>query len=163
MDQEHLIRTASALTQPPAAAAAEFQESSTYLAEELSRAMLARPDVDRLIGPGNGPMMQDNSRNFCRFMNTMFHGYEPNVMVETVLWVFRAYRSHGFQSTYWAANLDTFMEIARDRLSTETFASLYPFFEWLVTHVPAFVKISDQQLAQPINSLHQHPTEAESP
>jgi hypothetical protein len=106
--------------------------------------------LEKLIGPGNLAMMRDNSRNFCRFMGAMFHAYEPEVLAQTALWVFRAYRSHGFRTTYWPANLDTFVELARDRLAPAAFAEIYPFFQWLIVNIPVFVKISDEQLAEPL-------------
>jgi hypothetical protein len=89
-------------------------------------------------------------------MGTMFLAYEPEVFVQTVLWVFRAYRSHGFETTYWAANLDTFVEIARDRLAPTTFEELYPFFQWLIVNIPTFVKISDDQLADALTPEPKH-------
>lgn len=150
MNLTYLLQSAKQLRQPAAAAAAEFESVREGLAEELSRQMAARPDLERLIGPGNRAMMQDNSRNFCRFMGAMFLAYEPEVMAQTALWVFRAYRAHGFQTTYWPANLDTFVEIARARLTPGTFAATYPFFEWLIVNIPTFVKISDEQLAEPL-------------
>lgn len=150
MNLPYLLRTATLLRQPTAAAAAEFEAARDLLAEELSRQMMARPDLDRLIGPGNLAMMQDNSRNLARFMGAMFLGYEPEVLAQTALWVFRAYRSHGFATTYWPANLDTFVELTRARLAPATFAQTYPFFEWLIVNVPTFVKLSDDQLAAPL-------------
>jgi hypothetical protein len=88
-------------------------------------------------------MMQDNSRNFCRFMSTMFHHYEPAVLVETALWVFRAYRAHGFNTTYWPANLSTFIEIARVELSPGAWAEVYPHLHWLVVSVPVLATLTD--------------------
>jgi len=148
MTPDYLLQTARQLNQPTTMAAAEFEAQRDALAELLNQRMSARPDLNRLIGPDNLPMMQDNSRNFCRFMSSLFGAYTPQVLVETVLWVFRAYRSHGFQTTYWAANLDTFLEILREQISAESYAELYPFFAWLVTHIPIFVSISDAQLAE---------------
>ena len=150
MNLQYLMQTAKQLQQPTSRAAIEFQTSADGLAEELNRRMLARADLERLIGPENRPMMQDNSRNFCRFMGTMFLAYDSEVLAQTALWVFRAYRSHGFKTTYWPANLDTFVEIVRERLAPSTFEELYPFFQWLIVNIPTFVKISDEQLADPI-------------
>lgn len=152
MDQNYLLQTARKLNQPSLGAASEFENQRESLADELNRRMSLREDLEKLIGRDNLQMMQDNSRNFCRFMSTMFQGYEPEVLVQTVLWVFRAYRAHGFQSTYWAANLDTFVEIIRNRLTKATFQEIYPFIEWLIVNIPIFVKISDTQLTTPPSS-----------
>lgn len=146
MNTEQLQHTALQLRQPDSPAATEFEACRESLAEELSRRMMARPDIEKLIGPGNLPMMQDNSRNFCRFMSTMFHGYEPDVLVQTALWVFRAYRAHGFRTTYWPANIDTFVEILSERTTPATFKALYPFFQWLIVNIPIFVTITDGQM-----------------
>ena len=156
MNLQHLFNTAKQLRQPSASAAAEFEASRDGLAEELNRRMSIRPDLEKLIGSENLAMMQDNSRNFCRFMGGMFHAYEPEVLAQTALWVFRAYRSHGFKTTYWPANLDTFVSIARDRLGSATFDEIYPFFQWLIVNIPTFVKISDEQLADPISPEANH-------
>jgi len=156
MARERLETTAHELVQPGSEAAAEFESRRETLAEELNRQMAARPDLARLIGLDNRAMMEDNSRNFCRFMGTMFQQYDPDVLVQTVLWVFRAYRSHGFRTTYWAANLDTFVPIARNTLSEQTFAQLYPFFHWLIVNIPTFVAISDTQLSEPLVEVPAH-------
>jgi hypothetical protein len=158
MNLHYLLQSAKLLYQPPATAAAEFEASRDGLAEELNRRMAARPDLEKLIGPGNLAMMQDNSRNFCRFMGSMFFAYEPEVLVHTALWVFRAYRSHGFHTTYWAANLDAFVEIVRDRLTPATRDAIFPYFHWLIVNIPVFVKISDEQLADPLPPEPEHGT-----
>jgi hypothetical protein len=156
MNERYLLDSAKWLRQPPECAAAEFESVAGELASELNHRMTVRPDLERLIGTGNQPMMEDNSRNFCRFMSAMFHAYEPEVLVRTALWVFRAYRAHGFRSMYWPANLDTFLEIARHRLTPETFSSVEPFFQWLIVHIPVFVRISDEQLTEPLGVLTVH-------
>lgn len=147
MGEDYLRQTANQLLQPPAAAADEFETHRESLAEEHNRRLAQRPDLDKLIGPGNLAMMQDNSRNFCRFMSTMFRGYHPEVLVQTVLWVFRAYRAHGFTTLFWPAHLDTFVQLAQERLNPATFAALEPHFRWLIAHIPVFVTISDEPLA----------------
>jgi hypothetical protein len=146
MTREDLLTTASALQQPPAAAAAEFESVAERIANELNRRMLARSDLDQLIGPGNASMMQNNSRNFTRFMTSVFVAYEPNVLVDTALWAFRTYRSHGFRVAYWPANLDTYVEILREELSPETLEAIYPFFHWLIVSIPAFAQLTDQEV-----------------
>lgn len=149
MTKEELLATARELKQPPPEVADEFGAKREQLAAEGNRRMGARADLARLVGSGNETMAEDNNRNFARFMESMFRHYEPAVMLETVLWVFRAYRSHGFQTTYWPANIDTWVEMLREELSGEAFDAVYPFYNWLIVHIPWFVKLTDEQLAEP--------------
>jgi hypothetical protein len=144
MTKEELIISAAKLKQPVSEAVTEFASRQDAMAAELNRRMLMRPDLVRLIGADNHEMMENNSHNFLRFMNALFHQYQPQVLVETALWVFRSYRSHGFQTAYWPANLDTAVEILRKELSPPAFEAAYPFFEWLIVNIPSFVNIGDE-------------------
>ncbi len=147
MNQEELVRSAERLVEPPAAATTEFDAKQHALAAELTARMLARPDLDRLIGADNREMMENNSRNFLRFMASLFLHYDPAVFVQTVRWVFRTYRQHGFHVSYWPANIDTTVEILRGDLTPETFAAVHPFFDWLLNNIPSFTDNSDTEIA----------------
>ena len=146
MTHEQLLKSAQTLTQPPEPAAEEFSQKAERLAAAVNQALLGRTDLESLIGQGNSAMMQDNTRNFVRFMESLFGEYQPETLVETVLWVFRAYRSHGFQLTFWSAHLDTWVETLRTELSNESFEAVYPFYHWLIVHIPVFITLSDKQL-----------------
>lgn len=142
MTRESLIESARQLKQPSKTVRDEYSLKREYLATEINRIMGERPDVDYMIG-GNIAMMQDNHRNHARFMESLFFAFDPTVLVDTVLWVFRAYRSHGFQLTYWPAQLDTWVEILRRELSSEALAEVYPFYNWMIVNQPAFTLLSD--------------------
>jgi hypothetical protein len=106
MEKENLIKSASLLKQPGAEAYREISKKREMLAGEINEQFKQRTDLLQMIGEGNIDMMMDNHRNHIRFMVSLFGDYHPEVLVETVLWVFRAYRSHGFKLTYWPAQLD---------------------------------------------------------
>lgn len=143
MDEQLLI-TASKLTPPPTSALNEFSQKKDQLAAMGNQKMAARTDLEKLVGKGNQQMAEDNNRNFARFMESLFVDFNPKVLVETVLWVFRAYRSHGFQTTYWAANLNIWVDMLRTELSMDTFEAVYPYYNWLIVNIPIFTKITEQ-------------------
>lgn len=134
---------AERLKQPSEAASLAFDSKIDTIAEELNRIMLSRPDIEKLIGTGNVEMMRNNSRNYLRFMGAVFHTPDAQVLAETALWAFRTYRSHGFQIAYWPANLDTTVQILRQELPEPMFSEIYPFFEWLILHIPALSQLSE--------------------
>ena len=142
-----LIETASALRQPEASVAQEFAEKRDQLAALGNQKMGERADLETLVGQRNRQMAEDNNRNFARFMESMFQDYNPHVLVDTVLWVFRAYRSHGFQTTYWAANLNIWVDLLKEELSPETFDALYPYYNWLIVHIPLFTQLTDEAIS----------------
>lgn len=145
--KEMLIRTASELNSPSQPALDEFLAIHEQLAEKGNKIITTRPDFQKLVGPDNRQMAEDNNRNFARFMASLFSDYEPTVFIETVLWVFRAYRSHGFKTTYWPANLNLWSELLKSELSPDAYQSIYPFYNWLIINIPVFVKLSDRALS----------------
>lgn len=146
MEKSYLLEMAGSLVQPSLSATVEYEEKQEMMAADMNRIMKARRDLDNLIGEGNLSMMEDNHRNHARFLASVFKNYNPQVLVETVLWVFRAYRSHGFRIAYWPAQLDTWLEIYKVHLTTETYREIYPFYHWMIVNQATFVEESDRMV-----------------
>lgn len=150
MNKTELISSAKKLTMPSKEAFSEFQQKRDLLAENVTQALIGRPDLEKLIGPDNLAMMKDNHKNHARFIESIFATYSPEVLVETVLWVFRAYRSHGFLLAYWPAQLNAWVEVFKENLTTKTFNEVYPLYNWMIINQPFFVSLSESgELATP--------------
>lgn len=141
--KKHLLDSAQKLNQPSVTAAEEFSNKRELLVADCNRIFSSRTDLDQLIGPGNLQMAKDNNHNFARFMAAVFYDYHPDILVQTVLWVFRAYRAHGFHTLYWAANLNIWLERLKSDLSEQSFNEINPFYNWLIIHIPTFTELTD--------------------
>ncbi len=144
MTKQHLLSQAAALPAISTEAAREYGACHPLLAEEVTRCLLQRDDLERLIGPGNWEMMADNHRNHGRFIASLLQGFNPEVLVETILWVFRAYRSHGFQLTYWPAQLDAWLRLLPQHLSEKTAREVAPLYRFMLLNQPFFATLSEQ-------------------
>lgn len=153
MDKKRLLTSAGNLKQVSASAYSEYNIKGDQLVAKMNELMLKRTDLHLLIGDGNEEMMKDNHANHVRFIASVLKNYHPEVLVDTILWVFRAYRSHSFTTNYWAAQLNAWIIILKESLSVDTFNEIYPLYEWMQINIPLFVKLSDQQLSAS-NSLH---------
>jgi hypothetical protein len=153
MDRKALLDTAKKLKQVSEKTFAEYQENAEKLINKMNTLMLKRPDLENLIGINNTQMMKDNHANHVRFIASILKEYNPDVLVDTVLWVFRAYRSHGFASNYWAAQLNGWISILKEVLLPESYQEVCPYYEWMQINIPTFVIISDEKL-DATNSLH---------
>lgn len=141
--KDKLIRTAERLAIPGPEAIREFRKLRSSLSEECTRIFEQRSDIKQLIRDNNLAMAKDNNRNFARFMESIFTDFEPTLLVETVLWVFEAYRTHGFQTTYWAANLNIWVDVLKSRLSEKHFSQIYPLYNWFIINIPVFTLLTD--------------------
>ena len=149
MNKADLIQSAATLQPPQPASVKEYADQRESLPAELSRVLRERDDINALIGPENLAMMEDNHRNHVRFMVSLFAAYSPEVLVDTVIWVFRAYRSHGFSLAYWPAQLDTWLEIMRTSLSPKAYEEIAPFYVWMLVNQASFAALSDELLQHP--------------
>ncbi len=154
MDKDYLLKTARELKQSDAKTAGEYRKKSDKLILQINKKMQEKPEIYDLIGGENNfGMMLDNHGNHVRFIASILKNYNPDVFVETVLWVFRAYRSRGFTTNYWATQMNTWMEILKEEFTPDIFNQIYPAYEWMQTNIPVFAKVSHENSETP-NSMH---------
>lgn len=153
MDKNYLLETAMQLKHISLKSFEEYNQKAEQLIAQMNTLMLNKADIESLVGKDNLNMMKDNHSNHVRFMLSVFKNYNPEVLVETVLWVFRAYRSHGFKTNYWATQLNTWIYLLKDSLTPECYTEIYPYYEWMQINIPIFVKVSDEKLDS-AQSLH---------
>ncbi|MDX9748519.1 MAG: hypothetical protein RBT57_08470 [Paludibacter sp.] len=146
MDKNYLLETAKQLKQVNAAPAEEYRLKMDQLVAGMNNLMLGKADIEHLVGKDNVEMMKDNHSNHARFMYSIFKNNNPEVLVETVLWVYRAYRSHGFTTNYWATQLNAWITVLKESLTPESYTEIYPYYEWMQVNIPIFVKVSDEKL-----------------
>ena len=155
MSRTELINQAKMLVKPSAEAYAEYNDKQEILVKQVDQEMQNREDLLRLIGEDNFEMMKNNHANHARFMTSMFFSYHPEVFVETIIWVFRAYRAHGFHTTYWAAQLNAWMQAIASNLSDNAQKEIMPFYNWLVINIPLFTLLSNEDVAgDPLTIKH---------
>ena len=153
MDKNTILKTATELKPVDLKIAEEYISKIDEFLIKMNSLILEREDFESLIGTGNINMMKDNHANHARFIASILKNYNPEVLVDTVLWVFRAYRSHGFKSNYWAAQLNIWVKVLKNNLSEKAFKNIYPYYEWMIINIPIFVKLSDVEL-ELINNKH---------
>lgn len=152
MERKDLLITAKKLPKVEKQFAEEYGAKMELLISMMNETMLARKDLIEMVGENNVNMMKDNHANHARFMESIFYQFSPETLLDTVLWVFRAYRSRNFRSTYWAAQLNTWVTIYRKELSPECFNAIYPYYKWMQTNIPGFNTIAESNLELPLAS-----------
>lgn len=139
MTKEYLIESASRITLPEKRFVEEYSRKKTELLGHVNQALLSRQDLEKLIGQNNKEMMLNNHHNHALFMESIMLVFNPQVLVETVLWVFRAYRAHGFNDLYWTAQLNAWLEAIKLHLSEDASQSIEPIYNWLIVNLPSML------------------------
>ena len=152
MTRDRLLETARALPASAPGVLADYEANRGALVAAVDRALLARPDLDDLIGPGNRALMQDNHRNHAEFIAALLLRCDPQVLTDSVLWVFRTYRARGFRPAYWPVELAAWVSAGEVLLAADTRAALAPLYTWLRDHCRDFTALTDAPAATAIGS-----------
>lgn len=152
MTKSELLISAQKLEQVSQEMADEFSSKRDLLVNLMNTKMLERQDIKEMVGENNVNMMKDNHANHARFLESIFLNHNPEVLLDTVLWVFRAYRSRNFSSTYWAAQLNTWLEIYKENLSDACYQAVYPYYNWMQINIPSFNALAEQDFDAPLSS-----------
>lgn len=144
MTKAEIIADASKLKSCSENSAAEYENQSAFLIVLLNKRLEELPERDTLIGKENLQMMRDNHNNHARFMSAIMKNYNPTVFVETILWVFRAYKNHGFSTNYWYVQLQGWIDILTAELSRESQKDILPFYHWMLSHIPQLNDLSKE-------------------
>lgn len=154
MNKNYLLTSAKKLQQVSRESAETYSKTRDLLVSRMNEKMEKRPDILELVGTKNIDMMKDNHANHARFMESIFHQHAPEVLVDTVLWVFRAYRSRDFSPTYWSAQLNGWVEIIRAELPEKCYNEIYPYYHWMLINIPVFNQLSEKILEAPASAHH---------
>jgi hypothetical protein len=155
MNGKKLTNSATHLNKFSSQAVKEYSQKRQTLVASINEAMLNRLDITELVGEKNIQMMKDNHSNHALFVESFMINPDPGVLVDTVLWVFRSYRSRGFHQNYWAAQLNCWIEILKLQLSEDSFNDVYPLYQWFTVNIPAFTDLSDKEL-NPSSEVPEH-------
>jgi hypothetical protein len=156
VNKNDLVKSAELLAQVSQKSASEFASKRAHLVALMNAQMTSRPDVLELVGPGNVDVMTDNHANHALFLESIFNQHSPEILTDTVLWVFRVYQSRRFHTSYWNAQLATWIEIYKIELSPQCFTEIVPYYHWMLVHIPIFNQLSENDLTPPPSRLIPH-------
>lgn len=141
MNRDDLVQSARSLSPPTSEAASAYEQARDAMVLEVNQRMRNIPGIAGIVGQGNMALMLENHRNHAEFMSGLLMLFHPEVLVETVLWVFRTYRARGFQPEYWHHQLNTWVTVIQEYLSPETAREVLPIYKWLLKHTDDFAHL----------------------
>ena len=149
MEKRELIKAAEILQQVSGKSAYEFESKVSLLVEQMNKRMENRKDLIKIVGEGKVELIKDNNADHAEFLKSIFNHLSPEMFVDRILWAFRAYRSQDSGSTYWTAQLNTWMEIYQKELTPECYTEISAYYNWMQTNVPMLSSMAEENLKTP--------------
>ncbi|PWD98614.1 hypothetical protein [Marinilabilia rubra] len=144
MTKDVLTESANHLSQACCETIEEYKNKSSLLVSKMNASMLKKSNLINIVGSDNIEMMKDNHANHVQFISSILKYKNTAVLIETIIWVFRTYRSHGFSIEYWSVQLNEWINILKEELSQNIFDEIIPYYKWMLLNIPSFVLLSEQ-------------------
>jgi hypothetical protein len=144
MNRKQLIESTYGLATISIDSLNEYKLNQETLVAMMNTRMEGQPDIADLVGGDNLSLMKENHANHAIFMESMFALCNTEVLVDTIIWVFRVYRAREFKVSYWVKQLNSWIELYQATLTARCFNEILPFYEWMLIHVPDFSLLSDE-------------------
>ena len=139
MGKSTLIKSADKIARVSESSIKEYVDKIEILAAKMNEVMLKRKDILELIGGDkNIRMMKDNHNNHLRFVASILQTPDSETLVNTTLWVFRAYMSRGFSTNYWTVQLNTWRKLLKENISDKAFSEIISIYNWFTVNIPHF-------------------------
>ncbi|MEG6586309.1 cobalamin B12-binding domain-containing protein [Dendrosporobacter sp. 1207_IL3150] len=113
-------------------AALQYELNHNDLRLCVSRNMEHRTDIKELIGFNELSAMQEFHLNHARFMVNVLHLNSFELLGRVFIWVYRAYRSHGYSYEYFPIALSAWKDAINHHIEAESAAEIIAVYDWLI-------------------------------
>ena len=155
MGKSTLVKSADQITKVSADSLKEYVDKMDFLVATMNEVMLKREDILELIGEEKNILaMKENHKYHFLFIASILETPDPEILVDTVLWVFRSYMSKGFRPSYWAVQINTWIQLLKENISENAFFEIYSIYNWLHVNIPIFAIAADEELEKSKHMEH---------
>ncbi|NOU59787.1 hypothetical protein [Marinifilum caeruleilacunae] len=142
MNKSDLISSANQIPKIGDKALEDYHKNADKLIARVNDLMTEQADLKTLIGDENLDMMKDNHKNHLDFMASLMANFNAQVLVETIIWVFKAYQNHGFNTKYWPVQLESWKKSLEEYLPLQSCKEIMPLYDWMHSNIQHFSKLS---------------------
>lgn len=144
MNEAELIAEAGKLGSIPEQAARDYRSKIITMIEEVDERILDRADVDRITGGNPVSVIRNNHENHAHFITNVLLFDDFTLLVRTLPWVYRAYRSRGFSDDYFPSVVSAYKEAVERHLGGSTAPVVSSIYQWMMDHHDAVLELSSR-------------------
>ena len=123
-------------------AAEEYGKNIDVMIKKVDQDMSEKENLNQLIGDNPLNKMEDNHKNHANFMYNSFQLNDPELFLNTIIWVYKTYNNHGFSYDYFPVELRSWISAVKKYLSTETQNSIIKVYKWMLNYHQIFIEES---------------------
>lgn len=113
------------------ATAVEYEKNIPSMVKAVNLIMDELNATKNLIGKNPLSLMHDNHFNHANFMVTVFKLNDYKLLKKTLNWVLSSYKSKGFKSEYFYAEMDAWIKVVNETLEPNYSTEIIKIYEWI--------------------------------
>ncbi|MCL3781461.1 hypothetical protein EMN47_13810 [Prolixibacteraceae bacterium JC049] len=148
MNKLELQNSANLLPRVSEETANNYRAKTGAMTEQVNQILLENEAIDCLIGNENIDLMKNNHENHASFMVSILDNFKAEILVNTILWVFKVYRSRGFNPAYWQEQLHGWIAAVKTHIDTQHQKEIIDYYQWMLDHVNDFTELTDIEVKE---------------
>lgn len=120
----------------------EYTRKSPLLVAFVNEAIGSRPDLQRLLGGQPFELLQENHTNHANFMGAMFALRSGLGLVDTVIWVYKAYPGRGVSVDYFPLALNAWLEAVKKYVARELAGNICDIYQAMIDNHGMFLELA---------------------
>lgn len=113
-----------------------------YASARVSDLVFSHPQANAFLPENKSDMAVNNHEQHAQYMESVFLDGADESVVDTIVWVYRTYTSHGFDLSYWPVQIDAWRIVLADLLPEEDYQCIAPYYDWLAGHHADFAELA---------------------
>ena len=122
----------------------DYVENTDKLIEMVNNDLKKRDDLEELIGNNSVQVMVDNHENHARFMANVFKLNNYEMLLDTIVWVYRTYRRHGFSYDYFPVELKAWSRTVERELGSRSANQINRIYSFMLDNHERFVELAEK-------------------
>ena len=122
----------------------DYVENTDRLIEIVNNDLKNRDYIEELIGNNSVQIMVDNHENHARFMANVFKLNNYEMLLDTIIWVYRTYRRHGFSYDYFPVELKAWSRAVERELGSRSANQINEIYSFMLDNHERFVELAEK-------------------
>jgi len=123
-------------------AAEAYKSKMNLLVEKTNNILFVRDDLTELIGDNPINKMYNNHKNHANFIYNSLKLNDKKLFINSIIWVYRSYSSHGFSYDYFSVELKAWIKAVEENIEKAKAEEINNLYSWMLDNHHLFIRES---------------------
>ena len=137
-----LMNEAALINHVSSVACEAYRRESQNLLDFVISSLEKHPNIPELTGRGFSPNLIDNQKYHLRFMTTVFHFNNYQLLCRVLIWFYHTCRNRGYSADFFPVLFAVWQRAVDRHLEPETAAEINRIYQWMMSKNETLLSLS---------------------